>query len=548
MNILEYIIRAKDETGRGLSSAQATISGMGKNLASGFLSAVGKVAVGFGVITGAAALIQKAFAEAFEFQSVQAQLKTLLGSTEAAAKRMRELSSWKNEEGKGQFGMADVGKASMNLERLTEGALSGKAALNMLGDVAAATGNTMDAVSFAVGRAFGLLAQGMPIDRAMMQLQQLGVLGPDAIKQLKDLERQGASTAEMWNVIEAALARYKGGIADLANSGAGGMTQLKNEANEILETFGLWMTKGLMPVINAIKEAAGLLGRLAGGEGLAAAVDKALIPRDPLLRTKADVDAEEVSKAKKASYLEEAQQKQNRAVGKIEELRNLQTKAKQGHEMFGLMDKELQDLQAPGGFDRFASKHPELRATAGEMADAGKGKAYQAALARIGVENRAGHAPSLALDAGQARERQAMDAMKARNEVGRGFDLKDAQGFSDKAMSRLANKVLEGKKLSAAEQAAIDPHALSMAQERREQRLKNVVEKGGQLNRTDSDFMKQRKEWKEAQADAQKKRDAQDAKVQESQRKLDEVNRLKQAALDKIAANTDDLPDLLTAK
>jgi hypothetical protein len=101
------------------------------------------------------------------------------------------------------------------------------------------------------------------------------------------------------------------------------------------------------------------------------------------------VDEEEAAKTKKANILAEAQEKQNRAVGKIQELRNLQTQAKQGGEMFGNMDRELQDLQGPGGFDRFASKHPELRATAGEMADAGKGKAYQAALAAIDEEEEA---------------------------------------------------------------------------------------------------------------------------------------------------------------
>jgi hypothetical protein len=108
--------------------------------------------------------------------------------------------------------------------------------------------------------------------------------------------------------------------------------------------------------------------------------------------------------------------------------------------------------------------------------------------------------------------------------------------------------VLDGKKLSPAELAALDPSAMEQAQQRREDRLKASVDKGRNLNRQDADFLKQRKEWKNAQDDAQKKRDAQDAKNQEAQHKLDEVNRLKQVALDKIAANTDDLPDLLMAK
>jgi hypothetical protein len=268
MNVLEYILRAKDDTGAGLATAKQklydygnainnltpsasaksklaeysqTLGGIGQaanGAGSGLVSMIKKFAGPAAIIATVVAGLKKAFGEFSEFEKLQAQFETLLGSLDKAKQRMAEVQNFKVGASGGLFDEKDIAQASMNLEKLTSGVLGGKAAWKMIGDVAAGTGNTMESVSFAVGKAFGQIAEGMPTDRAMMQLQQLGVLGPETIKTLKDLEDAGGTLAQKWEVVSAALEKYNGGMEKIKATSVGALAELKSAWNEMFQNVG----------------------------------------------------------------------------------------------------------------------------------------------------------------------------------------------------------------------------------------------------------------------------------------------------------------------
>jgi hypothetical protein len=260
MNVLEYILRAKDESSAVLQNAKSNISGSVRSVGSELGSLVAKGASVVGVFLGIKNGIQKAFSEFAGFERIQAQFETLLGSADAAAKRTEEIQSFKGGAAGGLFGEEDIAKASMNLEKLTGGVLAGQSAWQMLGDVAAGTGNTMESVSFAVGKAFGQLAEGLPIDRALMQLQQLGVLGPEAIKQLKDLEDAGGTLAQKWEIVSAALEKYNGAMEKQKATTGGAMAELKSVWDEWFQSIGKGINYLLAGPIKALSSAIKVIG------------------------------------------------------------------------------------------------------------------------------------------------------------------------------------------------------------------------------------------------------------------------------------------------
>jgi len=279
MNVLEYIIRAKDESSAVLQGVQkqivegtlkasgaaqqkmAALSGSINNAGASFTSMAIKGASVVGIFLGIKEGIRKAVSEFAAFETLQAQFQTLLGSLDAAKQRMAEIQGFKSGAAGGLFGEDDIAKASMNLEKLTGGILAGQDAWKMIGDVAAGTGNTMESVSFAIGKAFGQLKEGLPIDRAIMQLQQLGVIGPETIKILKDLEDSGGTLAQKWDVVATALAKYNGGMENLQNTSAGAIKAMKSAWDEWFQSIG----EGIHGLFNGFNRLTGILKVLSEG-------------------------------------------------------------------------------------------------------------------------------------------------------------------------------------------------------------------------------------------------------------------------------------------
>lgn len=234
-NVVEFTLRAKDQVSRVLSSIGKGIAGFAKGLLNqgANIKAWGDMIAGamqntFGRVWGA---VQ----EAFKFESLETQFKTLLGSTDAAKERMQMLAKVAEET---PFDMEGVVKANRILTVMSKNALGTEWALKLVGDTAAAVGGNVDEMAMWIGRAYAMIQAGKPFGEAAMRLTELGALTPEVRQKMEDLQAAGASNSEVWDALVAHLETFGGAMKDLSKTGEGMMSTLEDNWTAAVREFG----------------------------------------------------------------------------------------------------------------------------------------------------------------------------------------------------------------------------------------------------------------------------------------------------------------------
>lgn len=225
--ILEYIVRLKDKTKAGWSSAA-------KN-AKAFIGNIVTVRAAIVAATATVGALAYALKKAFEMERYNTQFKVLLGSLEQAKIHMRGLAEFSDRT---PFELPEIADASRKLIVFTNGVLGGQESLELIGDAAAATGSKINDLSFWIGRAYSSISAGAPFGEAGMRLQEMGILSGAARKQMDDLSKSGASNAEIWAVLQRELEKSKGGMKDLSQTGEGLMSTLRQSWSNVVAEFG----------------------------------------------------------------------------------------------------------------------------------------------------------------------------------------------------------------------------------------------------------------------------------------------------------------------
>ena len=240
--VLEYIIRAFDRTKEGTDSAgkgaDSMASRIGRNLANikaGWDMLAGGVRTAGGLIADAARGVWRAVSEAFKFETLTTQLSVLMGSMDKAKARMKELSDFAAAP---PFQLDEVVRASRQLHVFSDGAMGAKESLKLVGDAAAAVGTNIEELSFWVGRAYSMIKGGQPFGEAAMRLQEMGAITPQVRQQMEELQKAGASNAEVWAVLETRLRSFKGGMETLSKTGDGLVSTLKDNWTAAVRKFG----------------------------------------------------------------------------------------------------------------------------------------------------------------------------------------------------------------------------------------------------------------------------------------------------------------------
>lgn len=142
--------------------------------------------------------LKSTIAENVAFQKHTFDLKVLEGSYRAARQAMLQLT-----EGKFAvdhvFGTDSVVKAYRDLHTYTNGALASAYAVNVLGNRAAHTGNSIEAMSDIVGRAWQSIVSGEGLGRVGMQLTQQLRIDRSVVRELERMKESGASAGEVWH-------------------------------------------------------------------------------------------------------------------------------------------------------------------------------------------------------------------------------------------------------------------------------------------------------------------------------------------------------------
>lgn len=300
--VLEYIIAAKDNTSNAIKSALDRV----KNFAGAVGRNLANIKAGFDMLGQAARRAGSFLSKAFEYEKMTAQFKTLVGSMDEARVHMKMLQDMGDTP---PFSLEQFAAASRSLMIMTDGALGFKKSLELVGDAAAATGQPIENLAHEVGRAYAIIRDGQPITRATMALRSMGAITPEVAAKMDDLQKQGASTVEIWNELQTALSKYKGAMAETETTADGLIAAISSQWDDAMREFGeacLETAKdGLGAILDKMKELRenGTFAEWAEGlnEGLAEAITLARSLRDALHEVGEAAPADKFDKSRGAS-------------------------------------------------------------------------------------------------------------------------------------------------------------------------------------------------------------------------------------------------------
>ena len=179
-------------------------------------------------------ILEKGMANIGRLQQIEGKFETLLKSATLAKQRIKELYDFTKNS---PFKFEDVAEANRQLEALTYGAFSGKKAMTMVGDAAAATGQSMSEMSSRVGKLYAALSSGRSIDKIAFQLQFTGLATEGLLGKLETLEAAGASFNEMWREVERVMANTTGGMENEMQTLQGLNTKLEESRALMQKAF-----------------------------------------------------------------------------------------------------------------------------------------------------------------------------------------------------------------------------------------------------------------------------------------------------------------------
>jgi hypothetical protein len=217
--------------------------------------------LGAGLVAGVAAFVgvrsaaegvKKAFDEAGQSQQFERRFETLLGSADAARKRMEGLERFMD---KTPFQLPGIVQASQTLEALTNGALSTGKGLQMVGDTASATGQPIDEMAVTIGRLYnGLSEGGTAVGYQTKRLVDLGVITPQVAQRLNDLAKEGVGSARAFEIIQAATSKFSGEMQRQSTTWNATLEGLGDAINKALRNFATPLIELLTPQIQKVAD------------------------------------------------------------------------------------------------------------------------------------------------------------------------------------------------------------------------------------------------------------------------------------------------------
>ena len=253
---------------RGLQGATASVS----KFKSGLISPMALAAGGIAAVTAAVGTMAVGIKKAADMEDLKNSFVTLLGSADAAKRRLSELAKFAAET---PFDLAGIGKASKVLQSLTNGALATGNGLKMVGDMAAMSGVPIEDLSTTVGRLYSGLMSGREVGQAMTRLTELGLISAQTREKLEKLQASGKKGAEVWNVAAAEFSKYAGEMERKSKGWNGMLSTLGDNISMALAAFGEPIMDALKPYLESaisltdtLTESAAKFGQVIG-DGIA---------------------------------------------------------------------------------------------------------------------------------------------------------------------------------------------------------------------------------------------------------------------------------------
>lgn len=262
--VLEYIIRAKDATARGLSSASGRLRNFAKVVGTNLMNIQAGFSMAMQVIGAVGKFIARTIQESFKFEKALVNFKTLLGSIDNAKAHVEELKKFASET---PLTFDDLSSASRLLLSFGSNVNDIMPSLKMLGDIALGDSQRFQGLALVFAQ---VKSQGKLMGQDLLQMVNQGfnpltIISKEtgvAMSELKDMMAEGAISFEM---VEAAMKKVtsEGGIfhnalKDASLTGEGLTSTLKDKLSESLrqigDTFAETAKGGMTDFINKLDE------------------------------------------------------------------------------------------------------------------------------------------------------------------------------------------------------------------------------------------------------------------------------------------------------
>lgn len=178
-----------------------------------------------------------------QFERFETQFTTLLGSQEAAQKRISELSKFAIAT---PFELDKVTEASRLLQTFAGSDFAAGDKLRQIGDSAAATGAELENVSFWTGRLIADLKNGRPFGEAASRLGELGIMGGDVRVKMEEMQKAGKDSSEVIAFyFESLEKRFSGSMDRMSKTLEGTISNLNDFKDMLLREGGEGFFEGI---------------------------------------------------------------------------------------------------------------------------------------------------------------------------------------------------------------------------------------------------------------------------------------------------------------
>lgn len=180
-----------------------------------------------------------------QLEQYSTSFKVLLGSADAAQKRIAELYTFAQTT---PFELPEVVAADRLLQTFGGTVLATGKNLTLVGDIAAGTTQPFQDVAMWIGRTYDALQSGRPWGEAAQRLQEMGALSGQARARLEEMTASGASGAQVWAAFTQEMSRFNGMMQEQSHTFSG----LASTARDV---FGNALRTALEPVFTRIRSA-----------------------------------------------------------------------------------------------------------------------------------------------------------------------------------------------------------------------------------------------------------------------------------------------------
>jgi hypothetical protein len=208
-------------------------------------------------------------------ESLKMQFEVLLGSADAAGKRIEEITKFAAST---PFEVDELARTSKLLQTLGGTLLATGEGLRMVGDATAIAGQPIEEMGLHIGRLFNALTSGTSAGEAVARLQEVGLITGVAKNQFEALaaaQKKGTqpilTQKQALTLLQNVMSQTSGAMAKLSATTEGKLSNMADAVSQFKVAFGTGlnegvragaeaMSKGLSSMQNAAEQAGKTVG------------------------------------------------------------------------------------------------------------------------------------------------------------------------------------------------------------------------------------------------------------------------------------------------